>query len=284
MAYGRSAAHNPSKVRTFLLLAFGVLALGEQTPVDRPFRFHHLHLNGTGMQEFYARLFDPAVTTQESFAGYAALRSGPMLLLFGQPYGTTDRTPVTPQAPSAIWHFGWGGVTLGETYLQHAAREVQWDPPLPAAELHVHLLSADPAVAAAWYRDILGARADIPSDRQRRRPAPRPEQRVAEAAVYFGHFAMLIYRTDQRLTSTRGQRTDHLAFTREGLDEWLTRARTRRVTIIEPKVPFGASTATLIEGPDRIAIELLEHEGTKVFEGREMEIAKFAKIPEIRAF
>jgi hypothetical protein len=250
-------------VRTFLLLVFGVLALREQTLVDRPFTFHHLHLNGTGMLEFYSRLFDPAVTTRESFAGYAALRSGPMLLLFGQPHASPDRTPATPPAPSAIWHFGWGAVTLGETYLQHAAREVQWEAPLSAADLHVHLLSADPALAADWYRDVLGARADIPSGRNRRRPAARPEQRVAEAVVYFDQFAMLIYRTDQRLTSTRGQRTDHLAFAREGLDEWLTRPRTRRVTIIEAKVPFGASAATIIEGPDKIAIELLDHENTK---------------------
>jgi catechol 2,3-dioxygenase-like lactoylglutathione lyase family enzyme len=256
-------------VRTFLLRAVCALTLSAQTLPQPTFRFHHLHLNGTGMQEFYARLFDPAVTSQEPVAGYAALRSGPMLLLFGQPHAAADRTNVTAQAPSAIWHFGWGGVTLGETYLRHAAREVHWEPPLPAAELHVHLLSVDPAAAAVWYRDVLGARADLLSDRTRRTPASRPEQRVAEAAVYFGDFAMLIYRTDQRLAPTRGQRTDHVAFFGEGLDEWLARARTRGVTIMEPKRPFGTGAAALIEGPDKIAIELLEHEGTKGREGRE---------------
>jgi hypothetical protein len=50
------------------------------------------------------------------------------------------------------------------------------------------------------------------------------------------------------------------------LDEWLAHARLRGVTILEPKRPFGTGAAALIEGPDKIAIELLDHENTKVHE------------------
>ena len=210
---------------------------GEQS---RGLTFHHLHLNGTGMQEFYARLFDPALTSQVPVAGYAALRSSSMLMLFGEPHAATDKTPVVPPGESAVWHFGWGTVSLGETYLQHAAREVQWEPPLPAARLHLHLLSHSPADAAAWYRDTLGARVEVLASASdpARAVAARPEQRIAEAIVYFGDFALLIYRTDQKLVSTRGKRVDHFA-------------------LAAPGARFGERAAKLIEGPDQMLIEII---------------------------
>ena len=226
-------------IRLLLLATFGaqIAVAGTQT---RELAFHHLHLNGTGMQEFYARLFDPALTSQSPVAGYPALRSGSMLLLFGEPHASKEKTPAPPPGETAVWHFGWGTVSLGETYLQHAAREVQWEPPLPAGQLHLHLLSRSPADAAAWYRDRLGARVEVlASARDPSRAAEtRPEQRIAEAVVYFGDFALLIYRTDETLVSTRGKRVDHLALTVAG-------AR------------FGETPATMIEGPDKIAIEVI---------------------------
>ena len=206
---------------------------------NRELAFHHLHLNGTEMQEFYARLFDPAVTSKAPVAGYPALRSGSMLLLFGEPRAPAENTPA-PAGESAIWHFGWGAVSLGETYLQHAAREVQWEPPLPAGRLHLHLLSTSPAGAAAWYRDTLGARVEVLASAgdPARLAAARPEQRIAEAIVHFGDFALLIYRTNQRLVSTRGKRVDHFA-------------------LATPGARFGEIAATMIEGPDQVMIEVI---------------------------
>jgi hypothetical protein len=207
---------------------------------DRALTFHHLHLNGTALQEFYTRLFDPAATSAAPVAGYAALRSGSMLMLFGEPRAVTAGTPVVAPGETAVWHFGWGSVSLGETYLQHAAREVQWEPPLPAGQLHLHLLSRSPAEAAAWYRDRLGARIEVlhGAADPARLPAERPEQRVAEATVYFGDFALLLYRTRETLVSTRGKRVDHFALSAAG-------AR------------FGDTPAAIIEGPDKIAIEII---------------------------
>jgi hypothetical protein len=218
-----------------------LLASVSSAPTAQPSQlaFHHLHLNGGGLQDFYGRLFDPATTTQVPVAGYPALRSGSMLMLFGEPR-SASKNAVTPAADTAVWHFGWGSVSLGETYLQHAAREVQWEPPLPAGQLHLHLVSASPANAAAWYRDALGARVEVlagAADTARTASA-RPEQRVAEALVHFGEFALLIYRTDQKLVSTRGQRVDHFA-------------------LAAPGARFGETKAHLVEGPDHIVIELI---------------------------
>ena len=218
-----------------------LLACVSGAPTAQPSQlaFHHLHLNGTGLQDFYGRLFDPATTTQAPVAGYPALRSGSMLMLFGDSHSST-KPVVVPAAETAIWHFGWGSVSLGETYLQHAAREVQWEPPLPAQQLHLHLVSERPATAAAWYRDALGAQIEVlagAADAGRTASA-RPEQRVAEALVSFGEFALLIYRTDQKLVSTRGQRVDHFA-------------------LAAPGARFGETKANLVEGPDHILIELI---------------------------
>jgi hypothetical protein len=225
--------------RLLLIATLGVVSAGAGTQ-NRDLTFHHLHLNGTGMQEFYARLFDPALTSQSPVAGYPALRSGSMLLLFGDASASKEKRPVPPPGDTAVWHFGWGTVSLGETYLQHAAREVQWEPPLPAGQLHLHLVSRSPAAAAAWYRDRLGARVEVLASASdpARLSAARPEQRIAEAVVYFGDFALLVYRTNETLVTTRGQRVDHFALSVAG-------AR------------FGETPATMIEGPDKIAIEVI---------------------------
>ena len=163
-------------------ILFALARLSAQSVSDEgPFRFHHLHLNSPGLIDFYSRLFDPATTSRPIVAGFQGLRAGPMLLLFN-----STASPATP-GPSPIWHFGWGTVTLGETYLQHAAGEVVWEPPLPAGRLHLHLLSRSPGVAAAWYTDVLEARVEVMpgADAPTRTQAARAELRVAEAAVHF---------------------------------------------------------------------------------------------------
>ena len=190
-----------------------------------------------------------------SIGGFDGLRSGPMLLLFGRP----PTVPTAPEQPSAIWHFGWGEVGVGETYLRHAAREVAWEPPLPAAKLHIHLQSSDPAQTAAWYRDVLGAQINVlPGAAARKNLAPRPELRVAEAAVWFGDFVMVIHRTDEPLVSTRGQRVDHIAFCCEDLQPLLSQLLEKGVAVLDPISPFGNARHVVIDGPDRIVIELLD--------------------------
>jgi uncharacterized glyoxalase superfamily protein PhnB len=220
---------------------------------ERTLRFHHLHLAG-GL-EFYARLFEPSATHRTTVAGFDALRSGTMLLLFGRPSSTSP----APERASAIWHFGWGDVDVGETYLRHAAREVEWEPPLPAGKLHLHLQSPAPAKAAAWYRDVLGASIEVMPGTLKGRPvAPRPELRLAEAAVRFGGFTLVIHRTNQPLTSTRGQRADHIAFACDDVDRLLKELRDTGVPVLEDVAPFGEGRHVTIEGPDRIAIEFVE--------------------------
>jgi len=182
----------------------------------------------------------------------SGLRSGPMLLLIGS-------TSFNASEPTALWHFGWGGVSLGETYLAHARREVAWEPPLPAGQLHLHLRSVTPNAAADWYRDVLGARVEMARPApDRRAPIPPPEHRMPEALVWLGDTGLLIYRTDPPLFSTRGKRADHLALACGNLDDALVMLRRRGIQVVgEPSVRGRWRTA-MVEGPDHLAIELVE--------------------------
>jgi len=221
------------------------------------FSFHHLHLNDARppfLLEFYERLFDPATTKRTTMAAANGLRSGPMLLLI-------SRGPYMRPHQTALWHFGWGAVSLGESYLAHAAREVAWEPPLPAARLHMHMLSVTPSAAARWYGDMLGARVELAAVRRTSDALPAPEHRMPEALIWIGETGLLIYRTDPPLLSTRGQQVDHIAVSCRDLDAALGALRVRGVTVLtEPAVVDHTRTA-MIEGPDHLAIELVEDTG-----------------------
>ena len=243
-------------MRRLLLAVLAIAATSPGAAQEPPaFRFHHLHLNDDKppfLLEFYERLFDPALTSRVADGDNSGLRSGPMLLLIG-------KTAFDSSEPTALWHFGWGGVSLGETYLAHARREVAWEPPLPAGQLHLHLRSVTPTAAAHWYRDVLGARVEMAAlSPDRRAPLPPPEHRMPEALVWLGDTGLLIYRTEPPLFSTRGKRADHLALACDNLDDALVRLRRRGVEIVNGPAVRGRWRTAIVEGPDHLAIELVE--------------------------
>ena len=217
--------------------------------------FHHLHLNDPQwpfLLGFYQRLFDPAVTARFTVGDVDGLRSGSMLMLI-------NRASFARPHASAIWHFGWGAVSLGESYLAHAGREVAWEPPLPPHLLHLHLLSVTPSSAAAWYRDVLGARVELaPLPSSSSREVPRPEHRMPEALVWIGDTGLLIYRTAPPLLSTRGQRADHFAIVSGEFDRVMTALRARGVAVTVGAAAGVDARTAMIEGPDQIAIEIVE--------------------------
>jgi len=238
------------------LLALAVILAARQGPPPEPaLRFHHLHLTDDRspfLLEFYERLFDPAIVRRVDEGGGPGLRAGQMLLLI-------DKGALARGEPTALWHFGWGTVSLGDTYLAHARHDVAWEPPLPADQLHLHVRSVNPAVAAAWYRDRLGARVQMaPPGTRQDRGLPPPEHRVPEAVVWLGETAMLIYRTEPPLFSTRGTQTDHIAVTCPDLDSALASLARHGVPILDRPSPRGAWRTAMVEGPDHLAIELVE--------------------------
>jgi hypothetical protein len=217
--------------------------------------FHHLHLRDNPPAfriQFYEKLFDRSVTRRLTFAGAPGLQMGSRVILVSQ-------ATLAEEHPAALWHFGWGQASLGETYLAHARREVAWEPPLPPEDLHIHLRSVSPAHAAAWYRDVLGAIVEFPavlppSDA----PLPPPEHRMPEALVHIGGMPLLVYRTEPPLLSSVGQQIDHLAFSCDDLQEMLAYLETKSVVAFHGPVDNGGTLAAMIVGPDQIAIELVE--------------------------
>ena len=169
---------------------------------------------------------------------------------------------------------------------------------------HVHLFHERPRCAARWYVEQLGmapppARAATPagtppppSDAGGACEAGAPGEAYGEAgwpslepvgtirqpaaSVRLANGSLSWYPRqcvgtrcgrDQPLVPSRGQALDHVAFLVDGLDARLARLRRAGVTVLEGPYAFGATRAAMIEGPDRLAIELVERRGAPLPRG-----------------
>ena len=225
-----------------------------QATLVEPARFHHLHLVAASpvwLADYYMRLFAPAKVTRGTFWSIDGVRGQEIYLLVSPPAPERQMSVDT-----AIWHFGWGSVSLGETYKRHYAREVNWKPPYAALEagFHVHLRSRDPITAGRWYRDVLGGVLEESAPLDRGHDDDR-----AEALVRVHHALIVLHRWSGPLVPSDAAGTaDHLAFTVRDPEKARDTAR-RSIALERPAVrdPLAESRAVTIEGPDRIVIELL---------------------------
>jgi catechol 2,3-dioxygenase-like lactoylglutathione lyase family enzyme len=251
--------------------------------------FHHVHLNSTDPSkaiEFYTRTFD--VTKKTRVAGFDGVQSEKIYLLFDK---VNSPPPTTPD--SAIWHFGWGSTAMEADYQKHLANGVIFHTPITRlgsgllfaymkapdgalveintsntrAFIHVHLYSDAPLCAAEWYVKHLGAT----SRSQRSGPCEVPFAAPSEplgvirspaATVRFGEISLIIYPRQRPgpLVSPRSHVVDHIALGVPDLADALERLRKSGVKVLEEAYPFGDGKmrAAMIEGPDSIAIELIE--------------------------
>jgi catechol 2,3-dioxygenase-like lactoylglutathione lyase family enzyme len=208
-----------------------------------------------------------------------------------------NRVNKPPEATleSAIWHFGWGSTAMEADYQKHQANGVVFHTPITRlgsgllfaylkapdgalveintsntrAFIHAHLYSAAPLCAADWYVKHLGA----VSRAQRAGPCEVPFAAPSEplgvirspaATVRFGEVSLIIYPQQRpgKLASPRGRVVDHIALSVPDLKATLERLRKAGVKVLEEIHPFGQSQlkAAMIEGPDAIAIELIERQ------------------------
>ena len=249
--------------------------------------FHHVHLNSTDPAsaiEFYTSKFK---ARQESFAGLGdAIWTGDSWLLFTK----VDKPPPS-ELLSGIWHIGWGAEDMQLTYQQQLAKGTRFATPITdisdmvggnrsffyayvdgpdhvLIELntarhhnfgHVHMFSADPPAAGAWYAKQFGFRNfALPEKRVYR------DVQIAPAAfVTADHVSMIIYPVEYRggtFVSTRGRVIDHLGFSVDDLDATLARMRNDGIKVTaEPRsIADGRIEFAFIEGPDQVAIELIQ--------------------------
>ncbi len=268
-----------------ILIVF--IAKAQETPA--PIGFHHVHLNSTNPPaaiDFYTKTFD--VTKKASLAGWESVQSEKMHLLFNQ----VSKPPIA-SLDSAIWHFGWGSTAMESDYQKHLANGITFATPLTRlnanllfaylkapdnalveintantrAFLHVHLVSAAPLCAADWYIKHLGATSRAQRTGACEVPFAAPSEplgviRSPATTIRFGEVSLIIYprQRPEALVSSRGHVVDHIALSVPNLNATLERLRKEGVKILEEPHRFGKSQmrAALIEGPDMVAIELVE--------------------------
>jgi len=278
--------------RTFLLVSIAVLtAVGstarpQETPASA--QFHHVHLNSVDPSkaiDFYTKTFD--ITKKVSFEGADAVQSENLYLLFNK----AAKAPAT-SPDSAIWHFGWGSTNMEADYQKHLDAGVTFHTPMTRlgsgtqfaymkapdgalveintsqtrAFIHVHLYSDAPLCTAEWYQKHLGA---VSRANPRTGPCEVPFAAPSEplgvirspaATVRVGEVNLIIYPRQRPgpLMSTRGHVVDHIAVSYSDLGGALDRLRKSGVKVLEEIHPLGNTRVAMIEGPDSIAIELVE--------------------------
>ena len=143
---------------------------------------------------------------------------------------------------------------------------------------HVHMYHEHPNCAADWYVAHLGARR--PAGRGGQPPAPPSAAGDCQTKLYppptFPSFAKRGFvrmpggvSIDDvsismqpwpggGLASTRGRLYDHWAVSTANLDVTAARLKSEGVKFLEEIHPWGSMRAAMIEGPDRIAIEIVE--------------------------
>jgi catechol 2,3-dioxygenase-like lactoylglutathione lyase family enzyme len=138
---------------------------------------------------------------------------------------------------------------------------------------HLHLLSADPVAAADWYHRRLGIAVRGKSTRERVyngfpvSPSATLQSGNVNIIIFPMGYAKAqwpqLWKDRSHFETSRGRAIDHVAFSVDNLDETLQRLRSAGVKMLdEPRSILGVRSA-MIEGPDRIAIEIVEGHATK---------------------
>ncbi len=93
-------------------------------------------------------------------------------------------------------------------------------------------------------------------------PAFGKEGRVRQPDGYvlFDDVGLPIWPYDGQLASTRGQTVDHIGLSVQDLRATVDRLRTEGVTVLEDIHQWSDTLAALIEGPDHMALELIQAE------------------------
>lgn len=142
---------------------------------------------------------------------------------------------------------------------------------------HMHMYHEYPICAVEWYVKHLGAKVRPARDEAASAPAaggdcrkpygpttwPSPFKtgfvRDPNGAVLFDDIAVTIRPwPGGGLAGTRGTVVDHWAVSTADLSATVARLKGEGVKFLEEIHPWGKSRAAMIEGPDRIAIELVE--------------------------
>ncbi len=147
---------------------------------------------------------------------------------------------------------------------------------------HVHMFYDDPRCATLWYQEHL----NVPVRAGRGRRSAEPSEPITEANCkvqndytlswpslvkggmvrtatgggMFGDVTMTGYvrQSPTPLVSTLGHTADHVGLSVKNLDAWVAKLRREHVTFLKEPYKIGDTRAVMIEGPSKVAIELVE--------------------------
>jgi catechol 2,3-dioxygenase-like lactoylglutathione lyase family enzyme len=248
-------------------------------------RFHHVHINSVDPEShvgFYAARFQSSASR---FADRPALSVDGMWFLFN---AVAERPPSDPV--SGFWHIGWGAPDMPGTYAALRASGTTFQTPLTNAGMflqgkpgpldfmyaygpggewielyttsnstfhHIHLLSADPPAAEAWYLKYFGTPNGVP--------------RKGPGGIWIGDLNLLAAGTGSAIVpaaakgaktfaSPRGRVLDHFAFAVPDLDRTLARLKADGVTVLRPPATLfgGVLRSAFVMAPDNVELELVQ--------------------------
>ena len=239
--------------------------------VDTTDRFEALEAEGVQVLRLRVGPEDRVGVVRSGLAPYGGVRTAEAL-----PSPEADAEPARP---------GGFGYLVGP---DGALVELTGSPRTDPEFAHVHLYHEQPRCAANWYVDVLGFRhapgrapntgERVERDRWDPCTAERGERgwpsleavgtvRAPSATVVHRGGGISIYPrqcttgecdTVAPLAPSRGQVLDHVAFAVPDLAPVLERIRSRGVTVIEGPYDFEGRPAVLLEGPDGLALEVVE--------------------------
>lgn len=249
--------------------------------------FHHLQLNVT----------DPALAAAFYTSRFACdgVLANAIRVHSGWLYLRKVKAPPPSAIESAIWHFGWGSEDMRRTYQEQLEKGTEFDTPLtdisdlartpgffyayvkgPDGALieintashhrfgHLHLLSADPVAAGLWWARHFGVAWPPKGRTPSRDPGFYKGFQVAPSVsftmdgVNFIIFPVEYLQRPVSLRSTRGRVVDHIGLEVADLDATLGRLRAAGVRLLQGVRRERYGRVALIEGPDRLAIQLVE--------------------------
>lgn len=257
-------------------------------PIIKGARLHHVHLNVTDREAAIAYYLKHVDARAEKFAGTEdAIWVQRSWILFNE----VKERPA-PSAGTAINHMGWGAPDARAEFARQKALGAQFDPELrdigvglggpnakdfsfmyiigPNGEIielntdeddnfgHIHFYSKQPFTTSGWYANMFGLTESDPvfpgyvapfgmGDRMSRR--------------HFGNVNTIfsLERGEAEIKPTTGTVIDHIGISVPNLDTAISAIKPYNITILAPASTGGPGWRhAFIEGPDRIAIELIE--------------------------
>ncbi|MBI4910267.1 MAG: VOC family protein [Acidobacteria bacterium] len=275
-------------MRGALLSAAMLAAVSACSALGQQAHLHHVHLNSTDPDAAIAFYTEKFSCEKASFHGKGSVWAQKSWLFF-------DKVAAAPphETDSPIWHIGWGAEDMQATYKKQVESGTKFQTPITdisdlanfkgffyayvdgpdhaLIELntaghhnfgHLHLFSANTKAAAEWYARYFGVKPRIPQSQEPR--MYRGFQVAPSASFTIDNVNVILfpakYRGHERFRTTRGTVFDHVSFSVDALDPLFERMKADGVRILEQpyKLKGSDQRAVMVEGPDQIAIEIVE--------------------------